>query len=46
VRTLDTLHLASMEFLRGWRFDLRLATYDRRMNAVAQAMAIPLVRLS
>jgi predicted nucleic acid-binding protein len=46
VRTLDALHLASMEFLRGRRFDLRLATYDRRMNAVAQALAIPLVRLS
>ncbi len=46
VRTLDALHLASIEFLRGRRIDVRLATYDRRMSALAQAMAIPLVPLS
>jgi predicted nucleic acid-binding protein len=46
VRTLDALHLASIEFLRGRRIDVRLATYDRRMTAAAQAMAIPLVPLS
>ena len=46
VRTLDALHLASIEFLRGRRLNLRLASYDRRMNDVASAMAIPLVGLS
>jgi predicted nucleic acid-binding protein len=46
VRTLDALHLASIEFLRGHRLDVRLATYDGRMAAVAQAMTIPLVQLS
>ena len=46
VRTLDALHLASIEFLRGRRFDLRLATYDRRIGAIAQAMAVPLVPLA
>lgn len=46
VRALDALHLASIEFLRGRRLDVRLATYDRRMSAAAQAMAIPLVALS
>jgi predicted nucleic acid-binding protein len=45
VRTLDALHLASIEFLRGRRLDVRLATYDRRMSAVAQALGIPLVAL-
>jgi predicted nucleic acid-binding protein len=45
VRTLDALHLASIEFLRERRVDVRLATYDRRMTAAAQALAIPLVAL-
>jgi predicted nucleic acid-binding protein len=44
-RTLDALHLATIEFLRGRRLDLRLATYDRRMAAIAQAMTLPLVQL-
>jgi predicted nucleic acid-binding protein len=46
VRTRDALHLASIEFLRARRINIRLATYDRRMIAVAQATAIPLVVLS
>ena len=46
LRTLDALHLASIEFLRGRRLDVRLATYDQRMSAVAQSLAIPLVPLS
>jgi predicted nucleic acid-binding protein len=46
VRTLDALHLASIEFLRGRRLDLRLATYDRRLRALAQAMTVPLVPLA
>jgi hypothetical protein len=40
------LHLASIEFLRSRRIAVHLATYDRRMAAVAQAPAIPLVPLS
>ena len=45
VRTLGALHLASLEFLRGRRLDVRLATYGRRMSAAAQALGIPLVAL-
>ena len=44
-RTLDALHLASIEFQRGRRLDVRLASYDRRMSAAAQLLAIPLVSL-
>jgi predicted nucleic acid-binding protein len=40
VRTLDALHLATVEFLRGMG-DVRLATYDERMARVAAAMNIP-----
>jgi predicted nucleic acid-binding protein len=40
VRTLDALHLASLEFLRGRQPSIRLATYDARMDAVAGAMGI------
>jgi hypothetical protein len=46
VRTLDALHLASLDYLRGRRLNLRLATYDRRMIAAAQALAIPLFPLT
>lgn len=42
VRTLDALHLASLESLRARRLQVRLATYDQRMEAVARAMEIPL----
>ena len=44
-RTLDALHLASCAYLadRGQR--IALASYDRRMNAVASAMDIPLFDL-
>lgn len=45
VRTLDALHLASVEYLRGRRLDVRLATYDRRMRHAARALGIPLFRL-
>jgi PIN domain len=45
-RTLHALHLATIEFLRGRRLDLHLATYDRRMAAIAQAMALPLTPLA
>jgi hypothetical protein len=42
VRTLDALHLASLDYLRLHRQDLRLATYDERMVAMAQRMGIAL----
>lgn len=42
VRTLDALHLASMEFLRERGHDVELATYDHRLAAAARAMEIRL----
>jgi hypothetical protein len=41
VRTLDALHLASIEFLRGQGQRVELASYDDRMLAAAYAMRIP-----
>jgi hypothetical protein len=45
VRTLDALHLASVEFLRQTRLEVALATYDQRMLAAARKMQIPLAPL-
>ena len=45
VRTLDALHLASMEFLRSRRQTLELASYDDRLAAAARALDIPLYEL-
>jgi predicted nucleic acid-binding protein len=42
VRTLDALHLASVEFLRAQRVDVALATFDARMRSAALALGIPL----
>jgi predicted nucleic acid-binding protein len=42
VRSLDALHLSSLEFLRARGADLVLATYDRRMREAAQALGLPL----
>jgi predicted nucleic acid-binding protein len=42
LRTLDALHLASIEFLRGCRLQPRLASYDERMLRAARAMGIDL----
>ncbi|MBI2567951.1 MAG: hypothetical protein HYV63_13045 [Candidatus Schekmanbacteria bacterium] len=42
VRTLDALHLASLEFLRGRRVAVELATFDVRMATAAVALGIPL----
>lgn len=42
VRTLDALHLASVEFLRAQRQDVTLATYDERQRAAAKRLRIPL----
>jgi uncharacterized protein len=42
VRTLDALHLASVEFLRGRGQAVELASYDERLLAAAGALGIPL----
>jgi len=41
VRTLDALHLASLDFLRNRGQEVELASYDERLLAVAAAMDIP-----
>ena len=43
LRTLDALHLASCAYLADQGQEVELASYDRRMNAVARAMDIPLL---
>ena len=45
IRTLDALHLASLDFLRGRRQRVELASYDDRLLGAARAMGIPLVAL-
>ncbi len=45
VRTLDALHLASLDFLRSRGQSVELATYDDRMAETARAMRIPLTQL-
>ena len=45
VRTLDALHLASCSYLAEQGQGVMLASYDRRKNAVARAMDIPLFDL-
>jgi uncharacterized protein len=45
VRTLDALHLASVEFLRAQNVAVSLATYDSRMSKAAKRMRIPLLDL-
>jgi predicted nucleic acid-binding protein len=40
VRTLDALHLATMEFLRNQGESVTLASYDSRLLTVAQALGI------
>ena len=42
VRTLDALHLASLEFLRGLGQEVELATYDERQIDVAGRIGIPI----
>ena len=46
VRTLDALHLASVEFLVSLGQRPSLATYDRRLAAAASAIGIPLFDLA
>jgi predicted nucleic acid-binding protein len=38
LRTLDTLHLASMDHLRSLRHEVVLASFDRRFLSAAQAL--------
>ena len=38
VRTLDALHLATMDFLRGQGLNVALASYDQRLAAAAAGM--------
>jgi predicted nucleic acid-binding protein len=45
VRTLDALHLATMDFLRGHGQAVELASYDARLLAGARALRIPIRRL-
>jgi hypothetical protein len=42
VRTLDALHLASMDYLRGRGRTVVLASYDARFVAAARALDFPL----
>ena len=42
VRTLDALHLATVEFLRSQGQAISLASYDQRLNTAARALQIPL----
>jgi predicted nucleic acid-binding protein len=45
LRTLDALHIASIEFLRHHGQTVELATYDDQMVAAARALRIPLFAL-
>ena len=40
VRTLDALHLASIEFLRSEGQTIKLATYDERLLSTPQKLGI------
>jgi predicted nucleic acid-binding protein len=46
VRTLDALHLATVEFLRDRGERVSLASYDRRMSEAAAALGVPLVDMN
>jgi hypothetical protein len=45
VRTLDGLHLATIEFLRTKGESVELASYDNRMLAAAHAMGIAIAAI-
>src|SRR5258705_13127634 len=45
IRTLDALHLATVEHLRSQGGSLALASYDNRLIAAAHAIAVPIVAL-
>jgi hypothetical protein len=42
VRTLDALHLATIEFLRSEGEPVPLASYDARLIAAARALGVPI----
>lgn len=46
VRTLDALHLASVEFLRDRGQQIRIATYDTRMRDAAKTLGCPIYPLA
>jgi predicted nucleic acid-binding protein len=46
VRTLDALHLASIDFLVQHGQIIRLASYDNRLLNAARALAVPVFDLS
>ena len=45
VRTLDALHLASLEFLRRQGQSVTLASYDERLTAAAKRLNVPIAEL-
>jgi len=45
VRTLDALHLATIEYLRGEGQMIELASFDRRLLAAARALDVQLYQL-
>jgi hypothetical protein len=45
VRTLDGLHIATIEFLRGRGHSIELASYDNRQLSCARALGIAIVPL-
>ena len=44
VRTLDALHLASADFLRGQKQSVEVASYDERLAAAARKMGFSISR--
>ena len=45
VRTLDAMHLATLDYLRAEGQQVQLASYDARLNNAARALRIPLFPL-
>ena len=45
VRTLDALHLASLEFVRGLGQEVVLASYDEQMVRAARALGVEIFGL-
>jgi predicted nucleic acid-binding protein len=45
LRTLDALHLATLDFLRQRRLEPALASYDQRMVATARSMGIAITAM-
>ena len=45
VRTLDALHLASLQFLRDQGQDVELASYDQRLIDAARRLRVPIYAL-